>query len=235
VPDGPVDDTAVLDALFAGSPQGLFVLDADRKVTRYNPSARGVRALPSEDVVGHDVRDFAPDMEPELGQLIDKVISTGEPIRGRLLRGRSPSDPDRTLAVEVSLFPLRDGPGLVGVVEDVTERQAAADRLAVLSTVHRTVGNTLDVRATADALVDALVPDFTDAASVDLLDDDPSGVPPPSRPGAPATAAPSRSPRPTPRLSATRTRGWCRSPRTTRGWRRTRTASPSCSGGRSTP
>ncbi|MEU5461096.1 SpoIIE family protein phosphatase [Streptomyces althioticus] len=182
MPDGPVDDAAVLDALFTGSPQGLFVLDADRKVSRYNLSARGVRALPAEDVVGHDVRDFAPDLEPELGQLIDKVLATGEPVLGRLLRGRSPSEPDRTLAVEVSLFPLHDGPGVVGVVKDVTDRQAATDRLAVLSTVHRTVGGTLDVRATADALVDALVPDFADAASVDLLDDDPSGAAPPSGP-----------------------------------------------------
>ncbi|MFD8253695.1 ATP-binding SpoIIE family protein phosphatase [Streptomyces werraensis] len=182
MPDGSVDDAAVLDALFAGSPQGLFVLDADRRVTRYNPSARGVRALPSDEVVGHDVRAFAPDMEPEIGQLIDEVLTTGEPLRGRLLRGRSPSEPGRTLAVEVSLFPLRGGPGLVGVVEDVTERQAAADRLAVLSAVHRTVGATLDVQATADALVDALVPDFADAASVDLLDDDPAGAAPPSGP-----------------------------------------------------
>ncbi|MEV5186549.1 ATP-binding SpoIIE family protein phosphatase [Streptomyces werraensis] len=182
MPDGSVDDAAVLDALFAGSPQGLFVLDADRRVTRYNPSARGVRALPSDAVVGHDVRDFAPDTEPEIGELIDEVLTTGEPLRRRLLRGRSPSEPGRTLAVEVSLFPLRGGPGLVGVVEDVTERQAAADRLAVLGAVHRTVGATLDVRATADALVDALVPDFADAASVDLLDDDPAGAAPPSGP-----------------------------------------------------
>lgn len=84
--------------------------------------------------------------------------------------------------MEVSLFPLRQGPGVVGVVEDVTERQAAAERLAVLSTVHRTVGATLDVRATADALVEALVPDFADAAAVDLLDDDPTGAAPPSGP-----------------------------------------------------
>ncbi|GHE34858.1 hypothetical protein GCM10018771_13870 [Streptomyces cellulosae] len=182
VPDGHVDDAAVLDALFAGSPQGLFVLDADRKVVRYNPSARGVHGLPVDDVVGHHVRDFAPGMESELDHLIDEVLTTGEPVRGRLLRGRSPSDPHRTLAAELSLFPLRDGPGVVGVVEDVTERQAAADRLAVLSTVHRTVGSTLDVQATADALVEALVPAFADAAAVDLLDDDPTGAAPPSGP-----------------------------------------------------
>ncbi|MET8898157.1 SpoIIE family protein phosphatase [Streptomyces albogriseolus] len=190
MPDGPVDDAAVLDALFAGSPQGLFLLDAARKVTRYNPSARGVHGLPADDVVGHDIRDFAPDLAPELDHLIDEVLTTGEPIRGQLLRGRSPAEPHRTLAVEVSLFPLRDGPGVVGVVEDVTERQAVADRLAVLSTVHRTAGATLDVQATADALVDALVPDFADAAAVDLLDDDPAGAAPP--PGPLPTSVPLR-------------------------------------------
>ncbi|MEU0757874.1 SpoIIE family protein phosphatase [Streptomyces albogriseolus] len=190
MPDGPADDSAVLDALFAGSPQGLFLLGADRRVTRYNPSARGVRGLPADDVVGHDVRDFAPDLEPELDRLIDEVLTTGEPMRGRLLRGRSPSGPHRTLAVEVSLFPLRDGPGVVGVVEDVTGRQAAADRLAVLSTVHRTVGATLDVQATADALVEALVPDLADAATVDLLDDAPAGAAPP--PGPLPTSVPLR-------------------------------------------
>ncbi len=181
--DGPVDDAAVLDALFAGSPQGLFLLDGDRKVTRYNPSARGVRALPAETVLGHYVEDFAPDLGThEIAHLIDEVLTTGEPLRNRLIRGRSPSEPHHTLAVQVSLFPLRDGPGLVGVVEDVTERQAAADRLAVLSTVHRTVGATLDVQASADALVTALVPAFADAAAVDLLDDDPAGAEPPSGP-----------------------------------------------------
>ncbi|MFC9114876.1 MULTISPECIES: SpoIIE family protein phosphatase [Streptomyces] len=181
--DGPVDDAAVLDALFAGSPQGLFLLDGDRKVTRYNPSARGVRALPAEAVLGHYVEDFAPDLGThEIAHLIDEVLTTGEPLRNRLIRGRSPSEPHRTLAVQVSLFPLRDGPGLVGVVEDVTERQAAADRLAVLSTVHRTLGATLDVQASADALVAALVPAFADAAAVDLLDDDPAGAEPPSGP-----------------------------------------------------
>ncbi|MYR46661.1 SpoIIE family protein phosphatase, partial [Streptomyces sp. SID5910] len=191
----PVDDTAVLSALFADSPQGLFVFDAEKKVTRYNPAGRGVRRLPAEDVIGHGVEAFAPGFEPgELDSLVDEVLATGEPVRSRLFRGRSPSEPHRTLAVEVSLFPLSAGddgaPGLVGVVEDVTERQAAADRLAVLSTVHASVGSTLDVRTTADELVRALVPGFADLASVDLLDDDPAGTA--HRPGPVPTDVPLR-------------------------------------------
>ncbi|GGQ73583.1 SpoIIE family protein phosphatase [Streptomyces pilosus] len=176
----PADDTAVLNALFADSPQGLFVFDAEQKVTRYNPSGRGVRGLPAGDVVGHGVDDFVPGFAAgELGRLVGDALRTGEPLRGRLVRGRSPSEPWRTLAVEVSLFPLPDRgggvPGLVGVVEDVTERQAAADRLAVLGAVHRTVGSTLEVRTTAGELVHALVPGFADAAAVDLLEDGPAG------------------------------------------------------------
>ncbi|MZG15195.1 SpoIIE family protein phosphatase [Streptomyces sp. SID5914] len=172
----PIGDAAVLNALFANSPQGLFVFDSEQKVTRYNPAGRGVRGLSDEDVLGKGIADFAPGFEAEeLQGLIDEVQATGEALRGRLVRGKSPTDPHRALAVEVSLFPLHDlgggRPGLVGVVEDVTERQAAADRLAVLSEVHATVGSTLDVRTTGDELVRALVPAFADAATVDLLDD----------------------------------------------------------------
>ncbi|MGW0012374.1 SpoIIE family protein phosphatase [Streptomyces tendae] len=172
----PIGDAAVLNALFANSPQGLFVFDSEQKVTRYNPAGRGVRGLSDEDVLGQGIADFAPGFEAdELRGLIDEVQATGEALRGRLVRGKSPTDPHRALAVEVSLFPLHDlgggRPGLVGVVEDVTERQAAADRLAVLSEVHATVGSTLDVRTTGDELVRALVPAFADAATVDLLDD----------------------------------------------------------------
>ncbi|NDZ70937.1 SpoIIE family protein phosphatase [Streptomyces sp. SID10362] len=191
----PISDTAVLNALFANSPQGLFVFDSEQRIARYNPAGRGVRGLSAEDVVGQGIEDFAPGFEAaELQGLIDEVLATGEQLRGRLVRGRSPSEPRRTLAVEVSLFPLRDlgdgRPGLVGVVEDVTERQAAADRLAVLSGVHAAVGTTLDARTTAHELVGALVPAFADAATVDLLDD---GVSAAERPaGPPPTEVPLR-------------------------------------------
>ncbi|MFJ6690196.1 SpoIIE family protein phosphatase [Streptomyces sp. NPDC091294] len=191
----PIGDAAVLNALFANSPQGLFVFDSEQKVTRYNPAGRGVRGLSEEDVLGQGIADFVPGFDAsELQDLIDEVLATGEALRGRLVRGKSPSEPHQALAVEVSLFPLHDlddgRSGLVGVVEDVTERQAAADRLAVLSEVHATVGSTLDVRTTGDELVRALVPAFADAATVDLLDD--GAVAAERRPGPPPTQVPLR-------------------------------------------
>ncbi|WEH43101.1 SpoIIE family protein phosphatase [Streptomyces sp. AM 2-1-1] len=187
--DASIDEAAVLNALFADSPQGLFLFDADHRVTRYNPSGRGVRELSAEEVIGHEIGDFAPGFDADTAAaLIDEAFATGEPLRRRLVRGRSPSAPYGTLALEISLFPLSGSAKgakrlVVGLVEDVTERQAAADRLAVLSSVHAALGSTLETRTIADGLVRSLVPAFADAVSVDLLDDggDVAGpaVPPP--------------------------------------------------------
>jgi PAS domain S-box-containing protein len=194
VTDGSVDDAAVLNALFSKSPQGLFVLDAERRVSRYNTSGRGLRGLSPEDVIGHSIEDFAPGFDQNvLNALIDEARSSGEPLRDRLVRGRPPSDPKRTSTIQVSLFPLdgtHGGPApLLCVVEDVTEAQAAADRLAVLAEVHATVGTTLDARSTAEELVRALVPAFADAAGVDLLEDADVAA---QRAGRPPTGAPLR-------------------------------------------
>ncbi|WP_033951870.1 SpoIIE family protein phosphatase [Streptomyces sp. CNQ431] len=169
------DDAAVLEALFGNSPQGLFVLDTELRVLRYNRAGRGVSGLSEEDVLGKGVEEFAPGLEPETMQRLAKeALDTARPVRKRLVRGPSPSDPNLTLTLEMSFFPLagaRPGtPAVVTVVEDVTARQADADRFAVLSAVHASVGSTLDTPATAGELVQTLVPDFADAAAVDLLD-----------------------------------------------------------------
>ncbi|MCX5036172.1 MULTISPECIES: PAS domain-containing protein [Streptomyces] len=85
---GPIGDTAVLNALFANSPQGLFVFGSEQRIARYNPAGRGVRGLSAEDVVGRRVEELAPGFEAgELQRLIDEVLATAEPLRGRLVRG----------------------------------------------------------------------------------------------------------------------------------------------------
>lgn len=138
-----------------------------------------MRGLSAGDVVGHTVEEFAPGFDSrELETLFSEVLTTGEALRSRLVLGRSPSEPHRTLALEISLFPLRgraeDVRGLVGVAEDVTEKQAGARRLAVLGDVHRSIGSTLDEQTTARELVEVLAPSFADAAAVDLVDDSPA-------------------------------------------------------------
>ncbi|MFF2167358.1 SpoIIE family protein phosphatase [Streptomyces sp. NPDC058175] len=167
--------TAVLEALFTQAPQGLFLFDEDLRVVRYNPAAPGVRGLPPGTVLWHRLDEFADGFDdPDLLRLSKQVLTGGEPVRDRLLRGHVPGDARREMTISISVFPVRldDGSVLgVAVVQDVTERRRAADRLDILHDAHRAIGTSLDIATTADALADVVVGRFADAVTVDVLDD----------------------------------------------------------------
>lgn len=120
--------TAVLEALFTQAPQGLFLFDEDLRVVRYNPAAPGVRGLPPGTVLWHRLDEFAEGFDdPDLLRLSKQVLTGGEPVRDRLLRGHVPGDTRREMTISVSVFPVRldDGSVLgVAVVQDVTEHAA---------------------------------------------------------------------------------------------------------------
>ncbi|MFI9804009.1 SpoIIE family protein phosphatase [Streptomyces sp. NPDC052301] len=166
---------AVLEALFTQAPLGLYVFDEQLRIVQYNTAARGMRGVPRDAVLGRRIDEVAEGFdEAELPALARRVLAGGGPIRDRLIRGRPPGDPDRELVVSVSVFRVRPGDGRafgVAVVQDVTARQNAADRLAVLHDAHRAIGTSLDVRATANALADVVVGRFADAVTVDVLDE----------------------------------------------------------------
>lgn len=69
--------------------------------------------------------------------------------------------------------------GLVASAVDVTERENALKRLALLDTVRARVGRRLDVLAVCRELVDAVVPAFTGIAVVEVIEDVVRGEDPP--------------------------------------------------------
>ncbi|MEV0173043.1 SpoIIE family protein phosphatase [Streptomyces sp. NPDC050803] len=174
-PDGSELDAAVLEALFTQAPVGLFVFDEELRVVRYNSAARGVRGLRPDAVIGHRLGDFAEDFDdPELTVLARQVLTGGAQVRDLLLGGRTPDDPRHGMTVSLSMFRVRLDSGTVrgvAVVQDVTARRRAADRLDILHDAHRRIGTSLDVRATAEALTAVVVGRFADAVTVDILDE----------------------------------------------------------------
>ncbi|WTH12748.1 SpoIIE family protein phosphatase [Streptomyces sp. NBC_01578] len=167
---------AILDALFTQSPVGLHVLDTELRVVRVNAAAWGMRVVPAEDLVGlHFAEAYAGlSALDEVEAVLRGVLESGVPVREYLFRARLAANQGRERCGSASVFRLHDPQGtvlgLAVTVVEVTEQEQARARLRVLNTVRERVGQTLDVIATCQELVEALVPRFADVAMVDVVD-----------------------------------------------------------------
>ncbi|WP_240653967.1 PAS domain-containing protein [Streptomyces sp. AcE210] len=168
-------DSAVLEALFTQAPLGLFLLDEQLRVRRYNTSARGLRGIAAERVLGRTFGEISSAVDTtELDALARETLRTGQSALGRTLKGAPAMRPDEDLTVSVSIFQVDDAadgrPGVLMAVEDVTEREAARARLDLLYDTRRIVGTTLDATTTARELASVLVPPLADSVTVHILD-----------------------------------------------------------------
>lgn len=167
---------AILDALFTQSPVGLHVLDTELRVVRVNAAAWAIRGVPVEGLVGlHFTEAYAGLSAPdEVEAMLRGVLESGVPVREHLVRRRLAAEQGREGIGSVSVFRLQDPQGtvlgLAATAVDVTEQEQARARKRVLNAVRERVGQTLDVIATCQELVDTLVPGFADIAMVDIVD-----------------------------------------------------------------
>ncbi|MEY9968366.1 PAS domain S-box-containing protein [Streptacidiphilus sp. MAP12-16] len=185
---GGVGD-AFLEALFTQAPVGLFVFDRDLRVVRFNRAGAGVRGLAEDAVLGRTVAEFTAGMDSqELAETAAQVLASGETVRDRLFHGFPVHDPDRRMAVSVTAFRLSDPSGrvlgLAAVVQDVTEREAALERLDIHNDANRLIGSSLDAATTARELAQVAVPRFADGVLVDLVEEVIRGDRPPAGPRA---------------------------------------------------
>ncbi|GAA3778483.1 SpoIIE family protein phosphatase [Streptomyces chiangmaiensis] len=166
---------AVLEAFFKQWPQGLYLLDTDLRLVRVNTATRNLPDMPADGGLGRrftDVFDLSAPGETEA--VVHEVLDSGVPALGRLVRGRPKGSTGLGRLYSLSVLRLEDAQGAVLgaalAAIDVTVSEAEHARTEVLNTVHERVGQTLDVLANCEELVDALVPGFADAAVVDVVD-----------------------------------------------------------------
>ncbi|MFC5200010.1 SpoIIE family protein phosphatase [Streptomyces kaempferi] len=181
-------DVAILEAVFAHSPARLHVLDHQLRVARVPGATHGPPGTPVEDLTGthfaqaYDLED--PEKEAAVAQ---QVLDGGEPVVSRLVRAvvDAPGGFGRRI-YSVSYVRLEnshgDVLGLVASALDVTERENAHHRLALLEAVRTHVGQGLNVGAVCEELVEAVVPGFAGITVVEVIEDVVHGEEPPQAP-----------------------------------------------------
>ncbi|OKJ10078.1 protein phosphatase [Streptomyces sp. CB00316] len=170
---------ALLQGLATQSPVGLAIYDTDLRLTWSNtayereigkPLAeyRGMRA----DELYSGGRFITPGYPQTLDAVMHHVIDTGEPVLDLHFQGIPPSDPVTEHLWSCSYYRLQDAHGHVfGVCEDafdISDRQRAQQRLALLVEVGRRIGTVLDVVTTAEEIAEVTVPEFAAAVRVDV-------------------------------------------------------------------
>ncbi|MFI1521992.1 SpoIIE family protein phosphatase [Kitasatospora cineracea] len=179
-------DLAASEAVIGQTPTGFFLFDTDLKLQRVNAAfAAGVGRSPAalQGLAPGDV--FRPSDADRLLLALRKVLTGQEPVLDLRLSGpvraARPSagrdEDQRTWAVSLYRLTAVGGRpiGVAGQVQDVTsrhiaEREAAGVRrsLALLNEASTHIGSTLDLETTAKELLDVIVPQFCDVATVDL-------------------------------------------------------------------
>ncbi|MFD4648020.1 SpoIIE family protein phosphatase [Streptomyces sp. NPDC058441] len=177
-------DVAILKAAFTHSPVGLHVLDNQLRVVRMSTATGGPHDTPVRHLLGKHFTEACGLADPEEETAVaQRVLESGEPVANRLVRRiKAPGQPTHRIH-SVSYFRLEDSVGnVVGLVAstlDVTERENARNRLAVLDAVRTRVGHQLNVMDVCRELVEAVVPTFAGIADVSVIEDVVRGEDPP--------------------------------------------------------
>jgi diguanylate cyclase (GGDEF)-like protein/PAS domain S-box-containing protein len=130
---GGVPDLA---ALIASAPAGIALLDAGLRVVVANRALAEAAGLPADGLRGRALPEAIPGLPADLPEMLRQVLARGEPVVHRELRVQAPGDSWRLWLA--SFHPVRGPAGRVRgigmIVQDITERKRAEERLAFQAT-----------------------------------------------------------------------------------------------------
>ncbi|MGP3923468.1 SpoIIE family protein phosphatase [Streptomyces sp. 8N616] len=168
------EERSLLDQLPSQAPVGMAVVDRDLRCIWLNDALVASGGLAREERLGRRLSEVLPDLPAaDLEDRMRQVLEAGEAVIDYEFRGRTEAYPKQDRAYSASFFRLDDAEGgVLGVcyiVVDVTDRWRARQRLAILNDASTRIGNSLDVRRTAQELAEVAVPMLADFVCVDLL------------------------------------------------------------------
>ncbi|MGW0874593.1 SpoIIE family protein phosphatase [Streptomyces sp. NPDC002740] len=171
---------------FQQASMSMSVFDPGQHYVRLNETACKVMGVPEEALLGRHFPETVEDAEHSRGfeWHLRHVAETGRPVRYESFTGAPSLNGEHAWSIE--MWPVREDSGAVTGVAlaafDSSDQYWARQRLALLNEAAASIGTTLDVVRTAEEVIELLVPQFADFASVDLLEwvlgaDEPPPVP----------------------------------------------------------
>jgi len=126
LPDAPDYLRAILDS----SPDGVVVVDRNRRITYLNPAAEQLLDRPRAEIIGHPVDQYVERCE-KLNRIAE-TLRPSRPVRDEDIKLRRRDGTVLCVSISASLVRLPDGTdlGAVAYLRDVTERRHTEEDLA---------------------------------------------------------------------------------------------------------
>ena len=132
----PEEPDALLEALVASAPAGIALLDAELRVVRANRALAEAAGVPTAALAGRPLPAAIPGLPADVPELLRRVLAGGEPLVHHELRVEGPGGSSRHWLA--SFHPVRGAAGRalgIGmIVQEITERKRAEERLAFQAT-----------------------------------------------------------------------------------------------------
>jgi hypothetical protein len=162
-----MQDTDVIEQLFAAAPLGLGVLDADLRWVQVNGAMAALLGLPAGDVLGRRPTELHPEVGADVEGILRDALAAGATVRRRVaVAGRW---------FDLAGFPVADGGTGIAAVEITGRVRAETDlteahrRDALMARAGQLLSTALSVKETADLVAQLAVPEIADWCFVELV------------------------------------------------------------------
>ncbi|MFF1919896.1 SpoIIE family protein phosphatase [Streptomyces sp. NPDC058221] len=189
--DPPPFDTVALAAVVGGTTAAVGVVDTELRYLYVNPALERINGIPAAEHLGRTVAEVLPEIDAR-EDLMLAVLADGR-TREIASSGQTPAASGALRRYWHGAYHRLEVAGrVVGVAavlmevmaSDEEQRQLAQARrhLSLLDAANTRIGTTLDMDTTCAELVDLVVPELADLATVEVF---PRDVAPPVRPAPP--------------------------------------------------
>src|SRR5215217_7657869 len=176
-------EDSVLRALFECATVGQGFWDADLRYRLVNDRLAQINGVPVDDHIGRTPSEVLGDLGREAESAMRQVLETGSSLVEVDFAGETPAEPGINRHWLATFYPALDG--VAGVIVDVTDRHAAAEReqearqaaetararAEALTRASTALGSSMRASRVLARLVEAAVPALADFCTVHLAEE----------------------------------------------------------------